>query len=210
METFHVILYPTRKTNAARSGVWVYKIGSSPFFVEIQPGKVTSSPENEGVTEPPVTMLPTQTADHVGVDFLTYTTQGIKTAGTVPEEKHEQPSETPSSFQTGYPETVTPGNATLKTQEPHFVESDTIAPAPTSTGTIQRMHPTEQHETETRYTTSETLQPRHTTPTPSEPRYTSEKPGLQQRHVPAPPRSAPQHPQIVVVDEDLDVNGRFQ
>ncbi|XP_026027942.1 nidogen-1-like [Astatotilapia calliptera] len=196
----------TKKTNAARSGVWVYKIGSSPFFVEIQPGKVTSSPENEGVTEPPVTMLPTQTADHVGVDFLTYTTQGIKTAGTVPEEKHEQPSETPSSFQTGYPETVTPGNATLKTQEPHFVESDTIAPAPTSTGTIQRIHPTEQHETETRYTTSETLQPRHTTPTPSEPRYTSEKPGLQQRHVPAPPRSAPQHPQIVVVDEDLDVN----
>lgn len=188
----------------------MYKIGSSPFFVEIQPGKVTSSPENEGVTEPPVTMLPTQTADHVGVDFLTYTTQGIKTAGTVPEEKHEQPSETPSSFQTGYPETVTPGNATLKTQEPHFVESDTIAPAPTSTGTIQRIHPTEQHETETRYTTSETLQPRHTTPTPSEPRYTSEKPGLQQRHVPAPPHSAPQHPQIVVVDEDLDVNGRFQ
>uniref|UniRef100_A0A3B4FBM3 Nidogen-1-like n=1 Tax=Pundamilia nyererei TaxID=303518 RepID=A0A3B4FBM3_9CICH len=144
----------TKKTNAARSGVWVYKIGSSPFFVEIQPGKVTSSPENEGVTEPPVTMLPTQTADH----------------------------------------------------EPHFVESDTIAPAPTSTGTIQRIHPTEQHETETRYTTSETLQPRHTTPTPSEPRYTTEKPGLQQRHVPAPPHSAPQHPQIVVVDEDLDVN----
>ncbi|XP_039883189.1 nidogen-1-like isoform X3 [Simochromis diagramma] len=196
----------TKKTNAARSGVWVYKIGSSPFFVEIQPGKVTSSPENEGVTEPPVTMLPTQTADHVGVDFLTYTTQGIKTAGTVPEEKHEQPSETPSSFQTSYPETVTPGNATLKTQEPHFVESDTIAPAPTSTGTIQQTHPTEQHETETRYTTSEPLQPRHTTPTPSEPRYTTEKPGLQQRHVPAPPRSAPQHPQIVVVDEDLDVN----
>lgn len=178
----------------------MYKIGSSPFFVEIEPGKVTSSPENEGVTKPPVTTLPTQTDDHVGVDFLTYTTQGIKTAGTVPEEKQEYPSETPSSYQTGYPETVTPGNTTLKTQEPHFVESDTIAPAPTSTGTIQRIHPTEQHETETRYTT----------PAPSEPRYTTEKPGLQQRHVPAPPRSAPQHPQIVVVDEDLDVNGRFQ
>uniref|UniRef100_A0A3Q4GVY4 Nidogen 1b n=1 Tax=Neolamprologus brichardi TaxID=32507 RepID=A0A3Q4GVY4_NEOBR len=109
----------TKKTNAAQSGVWVYKIGSSPFFVEIEPGKVTRSPENEG---------------------------------------------------------------------PHFVESDTIAPAPTSTGTIQRIHPTEQHEPETRYITSETLQPTHTTAAPT------------------PPRSAPQHPQIVVVDEDLDVN----
>lgn len=193
----------------------MYKIGSSSFFVEIEPGKVTSSPENEGVTKPPVTMLATQTDHHVGMDFLTYTTQGIKTAGTVPEQKQAYPSETPSSYQTGYPQTVTPGNTTLKTQEPHFVESDTAAPAPTSTGTIQLIHPTEQDPTETRYTTSEILQPRHTTPAPSEPRYTTEKPGhppdqVQQRNVPAPPRSAPQHPQIIVVDEDLDVNGRFQ
>uniref|UniRef100_I3KP00 Nidogen 1 n=1 Tax=Oreochromis niloticus TaxID=8128 RepID=I3KP00_ORENI len=115
----------TKKTNAAQSGVWVYKIGSSSFFVEIEPGKVTSSPENEGVTKPPVTMLATQTDHHVGMDFLTYTTQGIKTAGTVPEQKQAYPSETPSSYQTGYPQTVTPGNTTLKTQEPHFVESDT-------------------------------------------------------------------------------------
>ncbi|TNN32523.1 Nidogen-1 [Liparis tanakae] len=42
------------KTNAAQNGVWVYEIGSSPFFVAITPGMVSSLPEEEqDATTPP-------------------------------------------------------------------------------------------------------------------------------------------------------------
>uniref|UniRef100_A0A3Q0SFY4 Nidogen 1 n=1 Tax=Amphilophus citrinellus TaxID=61819 RepID=A0A3Q0SFY4_AMPCI len=143
----------TKKTNAAHTGVWVYKIGSSPFFLEITPGTVSKRPESE-----------------------------------------------------------------------------TVAPASTSAERIQQRYPdqpesrspeqSDPDQNETRYPTSETLQSRHIIPTPSEARYSPDEPRystpdpVQPRYSepepvqPVPPHAAPQHPQIVVVDEDqdLDVN----
>ncbi|CAK6981389.1 nidogen-1-like [Scomber scombrus] len=46
----------TEKTNSGRSGVWVYEIGSSPFFFDITSGMV----EEEDTSEASVTMLPRQ------------------------------------------------------------------------------------------------------------------------------------------------------
>lgn len=240
-DVINFVLYPNRKTNAAHNGVWVYKIGSSPFFLEITPGTVSSSRENEGSTESPLTTLPRQT-DHL--HFSTYTTQMMKTAETVPKEKQGYPSEITSDYHTTYSEaeTITPGTTSLKTQEPHYYvepekldqehpESETVAPASTSTERVQQRYPDQpeprspEHSdrdlNETRYSTPETLQPiitipapryspdepRYATPDPVQPRYTEPEPVQ-----PVPPHSPPQHPQIVVVDEDedLDVNGRFQ
>ncbi|KAK5898939.1 hypothetical protein CesoFtcFv8_008470 [Champsocephalus esox] len=47
----------TEKTNSGQNGVWVYEIGSSPFFVAITPGV---TPEDEEAIEPQSTVLPRQ------------------------------------------------------------------------------------------------------------------------------------------------------
>uniref|UniRef100_A0A672GCI4 Nidogen 1b n=1 Tax=Salarias fasciatus TaxID=181472 RepID=A0A672GCI4_SALFA len=60
----------TEKTNSAKNGVWVYEIGASPFFIGITPGMVADS-EDEVETEPPVTVLPRQTAGPQEVDSST-------------------------------------------------------------------------------------------------------------------------------------------
>ncbi|KAK1886793.1 Nidogen-1 [Dissostichus eleginoides] len=50
----------TEKTNSGQKGVWVYEIGSSPFFVAITPGV---TPEDEEATELQSTVLPRQTEE---------------------------------------------------------------------------------------------------------------------------------------------------
>ncbi|KAJ4945298.1 hypothetical protein JOQ06_013825 [Pogonophryne albipinna] len=50
----------TEKTNSGQKGVWVYEIGSSPFFVAITPGV---TPEDEEAIEPHSTVLPRQTEE---------------------------------------------------------------------------------------------------------------------------------------------------
>uniref|UniRef100_A0A7N6AK96 Nidogen 1b n=1 Tax=Anabas testudineus TaxID=64144 RepID=A0A7N6AK96_ANATE len=80
------------------------------------------------------------------------------------------------------------------------------------------VEPTYPDQTETVEPSSESLQPTYTVPQPSEPgylpvdpRYSNPEP-IQPRYIhpesvqPVPPHSQPQHPQIVIVDEDEDLN----
>nr|XP_033480923.1 nidogen-1-like [Epinephelus lanceolatus] len=242
----------TEKTNSGQNGVWVYEIGSSPFFFAITPGLVTSLSEEENATEPPVTMLPGQPEE----------------PQLVPEEKDEFPTETPNEYQPSYPEaeTVTPGFIESETEEPdypEYPESETVTPPYTNPERAQPRYPDPSQprypdRTKTGYPVSEPLQPRYTVPEPTEPRYSPVEPRYpdpaqpyspveprypdpaqpyspveprypdpaqpyspveprypdpaQPRYTnrepvqPVPPHSRPQQPQIVVVDEDLDVN----
>uniref|UniRef100_A0A8C2Z7R9 Nidogen 1 n=1 Tax=Cyclopterus lumpus TaxID=8103 RepID=A0A8C2Z7R9_CYCLU len=78
----------TEKTNSGQNGVWVYEIGSSPFFAAITPGMVTSQPEEErDATTPPW--------EEKG-DFLTETTPT------------ETPTESPTEIEPRYPDRVQP------------------------------------------------------------------------------------------------------
>ncbi|XP_069543616.1 nidogen-1-like, partial [Brachyistius frenatus] len=191
----------TRKTNSGRSGVWVYEIGTSPFFVDITAGMVSSSPEDGDATEPPVTMLPRQPDD-----FSTDESRSTKT------------TEIPRKYQPSYPE------AEIATQG-YTKPAATVAPTSPLPERVQQRHPDQPEsrypdQTETRDPVSEPVQPRYTIPEPSEPRRPPVQPRypdpdpVQPRYTnpepiqPLPPHSHPQHPQIVVVDEDedLDVN----
>ncbi|XP_071359223.1 nidogen-1-like isoform X2 [Trachinotus anak] len=225
----------TEKTNSGRKGVWVYEIGASPIFVAITPGMVANLPEEEmgtteptATTEPPVTMLPRQPDEQQEVDVSSYETT-MMTTEAAPEEKEEFPNETPTEYKLGYPEAeaITPGYAEPETEEPdyeepdqfesEYPESETATPIYTSPETLPPRYP---DQTETGYPISEPLQPRYTIPEPSERRYSPVEPRYPDRDPvqpgytnpepvqPVPPHSQPQHPQIVVVDEDedLDVN----
>uniref|UniRef100_A0A8D3D5C1 Nidogen 1 n=1 Tax=Scophthalmus maximus TaxID=52904 RepID=A0A8D3D5C1_SCOMX len=116
--------------------------------------------------------------------------------------------------------------------EPEYPDSGTV----TSTYRAPAGDPPSYPEqTETRYPISDPLQPRYTSPEPSEPRYSPVQPGYpvpgpaQPRNTipgssqpryspvqpgyadpepvqPVPPYSQPQHPQIIVVDEDEDLD----
>ncbi|XP_041839000.1 nidogen-1-like [Melanotaenia boesemani] len=197
----------TTKTNSARNGVWVYKIGPSSAFITIEPGMTTSSPED--TTKPPVTMLPRQTDEPHELDFTTYRYQVVRTTDAVPEDKDEFPTRIPTGDQSSDPEakTVSPGYT-----EQEYPEPETITPMPTSLENIQQQYP---DQSGSRYHTPESLQPfknitesqqapvdpRYPDSDVDEPHYTSREPAQ-----PVRPRSRPQHPQIVVVDEDLDVD----
>ncbi|XP_042339027.1 proteoglycan 4-like, partial [Plectropomus leopardus] len=194
----------SRKTNSGQNGVWVYEIGSSPFFFAITPGLVTSLPEN--ATEPPVTMLPRQPDE----------------AQLLPGEKDEFLTEIPHRPRNPETETVTPGFFEPETEEPDYPEyheSETFTPPYTEPERAQPRYPDPSEprypdRTETRY--PEPFQPRYTAPEPTEPPYSPVEPGypdpVQPRYThphsvqPVPPHSRPQQPQIVVVDEHLDVN----
>ncbi|XP_056266669.1 nidogen-1-like isoform X1 [Pseudoliparis swirei] len=183
----------TEKTNAAQNGVWVYEIGSWPFFVAITAGMVTSLPEEEqDATTPPW--------EEEEEDFLT---------------------EAPTEYQPSYPgsETVTPGYTEPTTEdyefEPDYPESETVTPTysdperaqPTEPRYPDPSEPRYPDRTETRDPASEPLQPRHTVPEPNEPRHTPVEPRYPGPVQPVPPHSRPQQPQIVVIDEaeDLDM-----
>ncbi|XP_040891311.1 nidogen-1-like [Toxotes jaculatrix] len=120
-------------------------------------------------------------------------------------------------------ETVTPGYTKPKTEEldyeeprqfrPEYPESETVTPTYASP---ERVQPTYPDQTETRYPISEPLEPRHAVTEPSERRYSPDQSRypdpdpVQTQYAnpvqPVPPHSQPQHPQIVVVDEDEDLN----
>ncbi|XP_070778426.1 nidogen-1-like [Enoplosus armatus] len=210
----------TEKTTSGRNGVWVYEIGSSPIFVAITPGMVSSLPEEEeeDATEPPVTMLPRQPDEQQKVDSSTHEPQVVP-------EKEEFPTETPAEYQPSYPEaeTVTPGYAEPETEEPEYPESETVTPTYTDPERAQPRYPDPSEprypdQTETRYPVSEPLPPRYTIPETTEPRYSPVDPRypgpgpVEPRYTnpepvqPVPPHSRPHQPQIVVVDEDEDLN----
>ncbi|KAM7419941.1 hypothetical protein PAMA_016848 [Pampus argenteus] len=195
----------TEKTNSGQNGVWVYEIGSSAFFFAITPG-LTSIHEEEDSSETPVTMLPRQPDEQQEVDS-SYETQTTMTTEAVPEDKEEFPTETPTEYQPSSPETeaVTPEYVEPETEEPEYVdlgqvdpeypESETVTPTYTSPETVQ---PKYSNQTESG---SSPVEPTYPDPDPIRPRYTNPEPVQ-----PAPPHSQPQHPQIVVVDEDEDLD----
>lgn len=202
-------LYPIRKTNSGQSGVWVYEIGSSPFFFDITSGMVTSLPEGEDTSEVSVTMLPREPE-----------TQTTRTTEAVPEDKEIFPTERPAEYQPSYPEaeTVTPGYAEPETEEPEYEDlgelepeypdSETVAPTYASPERVQPRYP-EQTESQYPY---QPEQPRYTIPEPGEPRYPVDPRYTNPEPVqPVPPHTRPQQPEIVVVDEDedLNVNGKL-
>uniref|UniRef100_A0A4W6DIF0 Nidogen 1 n=1 Tax=Lates calcarifer TaxID=8187 RepID=A0A4W6DIF0_LATCA len=121
---------------------------------------------------------------------------------------------------------ITPGMVS-KTEEPEYEEpgqypeSETVTPTYSSPERVQPRYldqpePRYPEETATRYPISEPPQPRYTVPELTEPRYSPVQPSypdsVQPRYTnpdpvqPVPPYSQPQHPQIVVVDEDEDLN----
>uniref|UniRef100_UPI003AAE572C nidogen-1-like n=1 Tax=Centroberyx gerrardi TaxID=166262 RepID=UPI003AAE572C len=206
----------TEKTNSGRRGVWVYEIGTSPFFVAITPGVTTDLPAEGDVGEPVVTLSPRQPGGQQEVEFPPYEAQTPTPAAA--EEEEGFPTVSPVEYQPRYPEpeTVTPTYAEPETVEPEYPEPDQIEPEYPDPETVPprftdpaRAGPRYPDLVEPRYPDSEPNQPRYINPDPVEPRYSEP---IEPRYTnpepvqPVPPRSQPQNPQIVVVDEDLDVD----
>ncbi|KAI3352670.1 hypothetical protein L3Q82_020124 [Scortum barcoo] len=175
------------KTTSGQKGVWVYEIGSSPFFVAITPGLVTAD-EQEFTTETPTEYQPT---------YPETSTPGYA----------EPETEEPDYEEPEYPEseTVTPTYSSPERTTPKYTEpSEPRYPDKTKTG-----YPVSE-PLQPRYTIPENPEPRYS---PGEPRYPAQVP-VNPRYSnpepvqPVPPHSQPHQPQIVVVDEDenLDVN----
>ncbi|XP_068444754.1 nidogen-1-like [Clinocottus analis] len=210
----------TEETNSGQDGVWVYEIGSSPFFASITSGMVSGIPEEEwDATTPPAE-----------------------------EEEEELPTETPTEYRPAYPEpeSVTPGYDEPTTEdyedefETEYPESETVRPRHSEPETPRPRYPDPSEprypeprypdpseprypdsseprypdpseprypdRTETRNPVSEPQQPRYTVPQPNEPRYSPVQPGYSDPVQPVPPHSRPQEPQIVVLDEDEDLD----
>ncbi|KAM4585394.1 nidogen-1-like [Odontesthes bonariensis] len=138
----------TTKTNSARNGVWVYKIGPSSTFVDITPGRATSSPED--ATDPPVTMLPRQIDETRDLDFTTYASQITKYPTEIP-----RPYGAPDEFDQEYP------------------DSETVTATSITTDNVQQQYP---DESGSRHHGPETLQPRYTIPESTNPRYANREP----------------------------------
>uniref|UniRef100_A0A671VDF2 Nidogen 1 n=1 Tax=Sparus aurata TaxID=8175 RepID=A0A671VDF2_SPAAU len=196
----------TEKTTSGQRGVWVYEIGSAPFFVAITPGVNSDLPDEGNTTEPPATVLPRQPDE---VNFTTKETQ------VVPEQKQEFPTESPTEYpesESMEPEVVEgPGQS-----GPEYPESETVTPTYTNP---ERAPPRYPEPSEPRYPVSEPLEPRRTIPETTQPRYSPIEPRypdpVQPRYTNpeqvqlVPPYSRPHQPQIIIVDEDegLNVNG---
>ncbi|KAF1394423.1 hypothetical protein PFLUV_G00000120 [Perca fluviatilis] len=161
----------TEKTNSGQNGVWVYEIGSSPFFVAITPGMVATLPE-EDATEPPVTEPP------VTEPPVTVSPSRSDKPQVAPEENQESPTdETPKEYRP-----VTAEYAEPETEEPDYAEyPETETPTytqperadPRSPEPSEPRHPDRSETGSTRFeplqpTVPETTEPRDPT---SEPRY---------------------------------------
>uniref|UniRef100_A0A7N8YJ83 Nidogen 1b n=1 Tax=Mastacembelus armatus TaxID=205130 RepID=A0A7N8YJ83_9TELE len=112
-------------TNSGQKGVWVYEVGAT-VFIAITPGMVPDLPVEEDATEPPVTLLPRQPHEQEEVDFSTHETGLTMTSeSAVPEEFS---SESPTDYQTSYPDTETPTPWYMVTEtvttEPYYEETD--------------------------------------------------------------------------------------
>uniref|UniRef100_A0A674C0U4 Nidogen 1 n=1 Tax=Salmo trutta TaxID=8032 RepID=A0A674C0U4_SALTR len=66
----------SKETNSGRRGVWVYEIGTSPFFSSISPGQVTNLSPEEGVAvgqvEPVPEFPPRTTGEQQEIEFPPY------------------------------------------------------------------------------------------------------------------------------------------
>ncbi|CAG5946420.1 unnamed protein product [Menidia menidia] len=173
----------TVKTNSARHGVWVYKIGPSSTFVAITPGTAVSSPEDD--TDSTATMWPTQTDERRNLDFPTYVPH-TETTDAIPEDKDLFPTEAE----------ISPFHETPDQFDRYRPESE----SPTATESVQQQYP---YESESRYRIpTGSTEPTHSEQAPVEPpRYLDPE-----RVRPVPPRARLQPPQVVVVDEDEDLN----
>uniref|UniRef100_A0A8C5NE07 Nidogen-1-like n=1 Tax=Gouania willdenowi TaxID=441366 RepID=A0A8C5NE07_GOUWI len=87
---------------AGQNGVWVFEIGSSPFFISIAPGMVTTSDEDREATKPHTTEIPGQTERYDNpqeLDFSFYLITTIPTVA-VPEDKDTLLTQSPNEYET--------------------------------------------------------------------------------------------------------------
>ncbi|CAB1344808.1 unnamed protein product [Coregonus sp. 'balchen'] len=143
----------SEETNSGRRGVWVYEIGTSPFFSSITPGQVTNLSPEEGVAggqvEPVPEFPPRNTGEQQEIEFPPYereeeeetpepelpptvhTVQYQPRYPVVPEPPQSRYPETvqpryPGTVQPRYPETVQPRYP--ETVQPRYPE--TVQPQP--------------------------------------------------------------------------------
>ncbi|KAK5865494.1 hypothetical protein PBY51_019760 [Eleginops maclovinus] len=203
----------TEKTNAGQKGVWVYEIGSSPFFVAITGGVTT---EEDEATELSSTVLPRQTQ----VEEIT---PANEYQPIYPETETLTPEYGGLDYEPEYPESETPTNTDVERAEPRYPEpseprypepseprypepSEPRYPEPSEPRYPEPSEPRYPEPSEPRYPVSEPLQPRYSVPEPVDPRYAPVDPRYPEPVQPLPPYHRPQQPQIVVVDEDEDLN----
>lgn len=213
-------MFPPSKTTSGKKGVWVYEIGSSSSF-GITPGTASDLPEEEEVTKPLVTMIPRQPEQDM---FRTVFHPHV-----VPEKQQELLTQTPTlnPISNSEHETFT----TLTVEELVYKEPDQtdntnpqhVTATPTYT---DRPNPTYLDPSRPSFlpdqtqaaglsqplsTIDKTTEPSHPTMEP-----VSQDPGVVERQPtltnsqparPGPPHFQPHPPGIVVVDEDLEVNG---
>ncbi|KAM8878100.1 nidogen-1-like [Spinachia spinachia] len=154
------------KTNSGRDGVWVYEIGSSPFFNAITPGMATGLPKEKNATTPPV-------PEDKEVTPTDYQLNYPESESVTPEynEPETEDYEGPGQFETEYSEseTVTPRYVEPKTEdyegpgqfETEYSESETVTPGYTEPKTEDYEGP---GQFETEYSESETVSPGYTEP----------------------------------------------
>ena len=183
--------YLHRKTNTGRRGVWAYKVGHH-YFTDIIPGKADTitGPEQEGAV---VTESPRQPEDQQEVESET-PVSAVEDTETTPLTIQPEPQNT-----TPDPEPETRDLFELETETPL---PGTTYPYPESTQTLEFTPKT----TESWYPDQEEpQQPQTTEPYPDPyPNPEREKPEHQGRTGP----ERPQHPEVVVVEQDLDVDGK--
>lgn len=97
----------TEKTNSGRKGVWVFEIGTSPFFSSISPGQVTDLPPEEEVPGRVVPASPRQPGGQQEVVFPPY------------EPEEEPPTTYEVQYQPRYP--VQPAPPRSQPQNPQVV-----------------------------------------------------------------------------------------
>ncbi|XP_034043534.1 nidogen-1-like [Thalassophryne amazonica] len=224
----------SRKSNSGQSGVWVYEIGSTSFY-GIIPGMLSKLSEEDENTST-VTTSTSHPNNPQEAELSTYKTQMMTTTkvpenNQLPSETPmgQQPTYLESQTATPGPaqsETITPDP--IKTEstrtsyvntEPttiEFVKTQTVTPTkprhPDSTRS-SHPHPTKTRDYEHTQTTDPTPQPTETrSPQTFKPTYPEPDPVKPPQDtnpdalLPLPPYSRSHHPQIVVVDEDLNVD----
>uniref|UniRef100_A0A3B3D9U6 Nidogen 1b n=1 Tax=Oryzias melastigma TaxID=30732 RepID=A0A3B3D9U6_ORYME len=98
------IMELTKKTNSAKTGIWVYKIGSSSGFNGIKPGLASSSAEDKQMNE------------LQELDLSTFESETVKTT-------EATPTETTTEYKQPEVKTITPESTKLQTQKPDYEDS---------------------------------------------------------------------------------------
>ncbi|XP_024145472.1 nidogen-1 [Oryzias melastigma] len=185
----------TKKTNSAKTGIWVYKIGSSSGFNGIKPGLASSSAEDKQMNE------------LQELDLSTFESETVKTT-------EATPTETTTEYKQPEVKTITPESTKLQTQKPDYEDSveqedpDSEPVAPTYSS--PEGQPKDSEQTATESPTHQTLTQKYNIPKTTEPPPDSDP--VQHRYTnlgsiqPVLPHSPPQYPQVVVIDEDEDLN----